>query len=276
MPRAIGMAAMTNPYARAGALTYRYGPTAYRAAGRIARFAYRRWRGRKRKKPHHPKNARKRIGKPVGTSTAKSKIIVNTGLASKNTRTQYIIDLSEVPKSDAIDNRVRNIINVRGFKFCMFVHNREDIPLTFNIAVISPKAQTGVDTVDFFRGQGAKQRGIDFATFNTSLEFKCLPINTDKYNILRHKRYTLGAAGGEVNPQDWKCDRRCTYMEFMWYTKLNRQWQYDSTTDNGPESGRVFLVYWADTWGTDGGAAPIVNAYAVMEKHLLYFKEPKM
>lgn len=277
-PRAMRMAAFSNPYARAGMYAYRYGPTAARAAGRIARWGVKRMmarRGRKRKKSYHPANAKKRIGKPVGTGNAKSTLIENTGLVGKNTRTLYSGELINIPKSDSINHRVRNIINVRGFKFCMQVHNLLDRPLNLNVAIISPKNANTIVTNEFFRDQGGAQRSTNFVDARTSLEFKCLPINTDMYNILRHKRYVLApSSSGEGDPMEWKCDRKCTYLSLEWYTKVKRQFQFDNVTDTEPDSNQVFLVYWADGWGTAGGTATVLNAFEMMERHIMYYKEP--
>lgn len=259
---------------------------AIRRAGRVARLAGVAYRNRgtlksgyKRArmaiKTRQAKRARfstRNVGEPVGTSTSKRFTSKDTTSVAKDSRTLYSEELTIIPHSsnNVIDNRQRNIVNLRGFKICMEFLNNIGQTQYFHVAIVSPKnSNSTVETTDFFRGTGSS-RAVDFGQALSSLDFHCRGINTDKYTVLMHKRYRI-----QGNSNSTYVDRSGrNYMNMMMYKKIKRQLRFEQTADNSPISGRIFLVYWSDLFATADGTAPTTGAYAVGERHIAYFKEP--
>lgn len=265
--------ALTNPYARAGYLTAKYGPTAARAAWRIGKWAVKRYRKRGRSGYRAAKRARfskTRIGERVGSANCKRSVQATSDYVTNNSRTLYTIELTQIPKGDNIDERETNIVNCRGFKINMFMANTSFVPLYVNVAVLSNKF-SGVAppaTVSFFRSSGIN-RGLDFSNLRTAMEFHSLPINTDAYSVLRHKRYRLTEKGGS----NFKSNRGASYKNIRMWIKLKRQLRFELPTDESPSNGRVYLVYWCDQVDANGASTPITNVLGVQERHVCYFKD---
>jgi hypothetical protein len=95
----------------------------------------------------------------------------------------------------------------------------------WNWAIISPKAECGsVASGGFFRAS-SESRSQDFGRQLTGSQFRCLPINTDKYVILKHKRFRIGGMSrgwGAGNTKNRSLSGS-NYMNFFTYVKLNRQ-----------------------------------------------------
>lgn len=264
----------TNPAFRAGV---RYSPAMRTAglkiAGWAARQAFKRRgrRGTKRFKNFKNKRmVRRRIGMRVGVGNSKRDADVTTFPVS--TRTLYDTPLLNLTKGTAIDNRERDLINFRGCKICLsFVNDVSTYSpngekLFWNMAIISPKdetTKTTFTTTKFFRGSGST-RYHAFDNNLTALEFRCLPINTDEFNVLKHKRMVLApysAVDGTNNKM----------IEFYW--SLNRQIRYEDGTAF-PEGKQVYLVQWFDTQNSAAASVPRLVG-DMQERVVKYFREPK-
>lgn len=222
------------------------------------------------------RTARKRIGEPVGTGGSKRIVVSQSDPNTNNTRTLVTHALLDIPQGTDIDERERRLANVRGFKICMEVKNLENEPLYFNIAVLNLKSGAGsssgqINNIDFFRASEGPSRARDFANDLNGMEFHCLPINTDRYNILRHKRYRLvpPVGGTTVSHSGF------SYMNVDWYIPLKRQIRWDAATATSPESGECWVVYWADKFSALAGSTPVTNAFSVTHRMVTYFREPK-
>lgn len=251
---------------------------AYRVASRarnyapFARMAFRAFRGRRKRRPSNrvrKRQVRQRIGERVGTSNAKNNL--SEVIANINTRTLYDEPLLNVTRGDAINERKRDVVNFRGIKFCMSLVNKAATAngqnMYFNYAIVSPKAddtKLALPLAEFFRGTGA-QRHQAFDNALSSLDFRCLPINTDKYNVHKHKRLQLGpysSAEGK-NTRTWE-----------FYMPLNRQIRYENGTTDVPAGKQMFLCYWCDYQDTNPGGVPVTNVADFQLRILKYFKEP--
>lgn len=264
-----GMAVPQYRYAR---MAVKYGPAAARAAGRIARFAYKRYRS-KRSGYRRSKKARfstTQVGNRVGTSNSKSRIQLNTDPDAKSSRTLNVVALTSITLGQGLSQRERGVANIRGFKICMAVRNQLLDPLYFNAAVVSPKNTTSITPANFFRGNGTAERGIDFDNARTALEFHCLNLNTDKFVILKHKRYRLRGTGNTA----FTDGTGKSYMNLDWYIKLKRQLRFEGASA-GPIADPVFLVYWMDNFRADANDPPVLGTASVSERHLVYFRETK-
>jgi len=245
---------------------YRYGRAAT-VIGRAARsyLGKRKYKGVRRSFKSNKRArmfARTNVGESLGATTCKTHSISNTDIVGKNTRTLYTSSLCEIPKGTDINERLRKHVNLRGFKVCFEVLNQNTDPLYLNVAVIHPKATTNggqVDTNNFFRDTSAN-RARDFDIGMTGLEFHCLPINTDDYVVLKHKRFRLGPM-----PTPSSSDPSITqnnsnnYMNIDWYIRLNRQVRWNNDEDDKPTDGDVYVVYWADKMFASASTLAVSN-----------------
>lgn len=267
----------TYPRARMAMYLAKYGakhiPTAIRAARRIQRV----WRGRKRRQNHkllaakRYKFSARNVGAPVGVSNAKRSTVVDD-TANFNSRSLDVKSLLQIAAGTSINTRERHIINVRGIKICCEIKNTTAAPFYVNLAILAPKGNaTGVVTTDFFRDSGPT-RARDFDTTLTSNELHCLPINADRYTVLRHKRFRLVPGNAATATQS---HQGYSYANYDVYIPIKRQIRYDTASSADPESGNIFVCHWGDRFDTAGGAASVANEYRVTMYAVTYFKEPK-
>ena len=230
---------------------------------------------------------RKLIGFRPGSGTCKRTLVYNDQL-SFNTRTLYSRDLTWIQHTDTagnfdvIDRRQRDQINIRGFAINMAIHNQEPAwPMYVNVAIISPRYENltnfgggqdnAIPTGEFFRGNGT-ERTINFQNGLTPLQFRCLNINTDTYVVLKHKRYMLAnrnTALANTNSGDAKAIKMVD-----WYVRLNRQIRFDNYTVPARQ-GRVFLVWWCDTFDATGGSAAQTALLDVQFHIVTHWREPR-
>lgn len=213
---------------------------------------------------------RRRVGEPVGKSTAKK--VSSNFEYDLSTRTLYDEPLLNLSKGTNIDDRLRDAVNFRGIKICMSLVNKTSTTngqhLYFNYAIVSPKADGDkaiVTTTEFFRGAGTA-RGADFTTTLNALEFRCLPINTDKWNVHKHRRLSLA-------PYSSNEGRNTRTME--WYHKIGRQIRYDDAGAQTPIGKQLFLVYWCDYQDNNSGTVVQTNVADLQMRFVKYFREPR-
>lgn len=275
-------------YARARRVRPRFKPSAAMvragALGRMARYGMRGYGAylgysaiRSLIKNYRKRGqTRRRIGERVGSGGGKTNVRNNIANVAHSTRTLYDVDLLNLPQGTGRSDRLRGAVNFRGCKICLsFVNtlsttNRAE--LYCNVAVISPKDQNGssstISLADFFRDQSGTERGQDFSIGLSSTEMHCLPINTDKYSLLHHKRFSLGGAQQTGGMKKNVCT-------FDFYAKLNRQIRYQSDASTVPEGNNVYLVYWFSIQDEPGSTAATANAVNVSMHITQYFREPK-
>lgn len=224
-----------------------------------------------RQKYHKSRFSRARIGERRGSGTSKRTTTDETAVTAQATRTLYVNNISDIAQGADLNNRERATAFVSGFKICMEVRNRTPSPLYFHYAVLSPKQGTTVDSTDFFRKKEGSTRSRNFDNNCSSIEFNCLPINTDKYNILCHKKKLLvaQASGGLTVSLTGK-----SYSMIDEWVGLKRQLRWNDATATDSYD-RIFLVHWADEMFVDSAVTPFANAYDLSKKVVCYFRDPR-
>ena len=193
---------------------------------------------------------KRKVGHGIGQSNTKSHTTTQANDGGINTRNLYKFDLLQIPKSNSNerrDERVRDVVNFRGWKICWQLRNDTQKPMIFHWAIIQPKrpGEFGLSqNDDFFRDNGSSTRAVDFSNGLTCLDFDCNAINTDTFNVIHHKKLRLGPKDGDnafvdTSSRNW--------MFFQKYIDLKRQIRYNSA--GNPESA-LYFVYWCDTWGS--------------------------
>lgn len=225
--------------------------------------------GRSQKKKRQKKSSVP-VGMPVGS--ANSKLAGSArAFTLQNNRSLESFGLLNLVKGSGIDDRERNMVNFRGVNVCMEIENTFNLiqgrPLYLNVAVLTPKAlaaPASIPVSDFFRNSGALNRSIDFSNSLSASEFHCLPINTDLYDVVKHKRHMIG-------PYTSTEGANCIAIKM--YIPVNRQIRYEDAGTT-PVGKNLFLCYWVDFLGNPGGATP-TTCGRISHDITKYFKEPK-
>lgn len=216
----------------------------------------------------------RQIGEAPGTGTAKKCATVDQNPTNRDSRTLYTEELTAIPQGDDIDQRERMLANVRGFQVHAEIRNNSPVPLYVNVAILCTKAGTSsatIDASDFFRAAIGQNRARDFSTILNSNEMHNLAINSDRYVILRHKRYRLA----EDNSTSYNTQKSNSYMNLKWYVPFKRQLRWDSGLGVQPENGEVFLVYWFDLFGSTTGTGASPAAATSAWRVVTTFRDPK-
>lgn len=262
-------------YAARAAARYVYNnPHLARKAARTIRRAWNRSKviRRKRSQRGHPQLTR--VGETPGTQSAKRHIAVETDATDFNSRTYYAFNLTDIPQNTTnndISARDRQVCYVSGFHICMEVRNQfSGIPCYLNVALVVPKASTTVNANDFFRGSGT-DRSVNFDTSLSSIEFHCLPLNTDKFLVLKHNRYKLApptSAGVETGMLS-------QFLNVDFYVPFKRQLRWRDNNSALADNGNAYVLFWCDGFLLPGGTAAATAAIKVSKRFITYFRETK-
>lgn len=250
---------------------------------RPARPLYRKYSPRRRlsvKRKRSAYGARKRarvIGYPKGASTAQNNQLArDLGAIPLESKRIYSIELTRIGRSSQGETDRRSLaMYISGFKICMCLRNERSDVSYFNWAIVtykndildSEKFNPGVSNdgvvgqtvVGFFRDQGtaANSRATGMDDLKTGMELHCLPINTDLYKILRHKRYKLGSnQTGKPGGANNNGSTGSNMIMINRWIPLKRQVRYsaaDALTCQQP----IFLIMWCSTHLEAGGTVPI-------------------
>lgn len=217
--------------------------------------------------------SRQSLGKEPGISDSKR----NTGVANDtrnlDTRTLYSYDGISLTSgtSGGAASRLRNTIFVSGFKICAMIKNNNPAPLCVNMAVVYSRQSNIVSTSDFFRGLDDSSRGTNFSDALTANERHTLPINTDQYRVLYHKRFYLSSANDAAIYEDYTSKNFRIVKKWI---PINRNIMFESLTDAVPKQ-RVFVVWWTDRFMEPAGTVPVADAWDLQQRIVTYFREPQ-
>lgn len=225
--------------------------------------------------------ARRQVGLRVGTSNCKSDELqpVGENNSSKNlNRVQRLLALTQSSDIDNRSTRLQQSVDFRGVKICFRVQLNNVVAkpgqkFAFNWAIISPKQLspviTSLPTEEFFRGNGEQSRAQDFTGTLTGLDLHCLPINSDKYIIHRHKRMIMGP----YESTEGKAEKYFeTYMPVKRKIVYNQVGTAEQQTF--PEGKDMWMVWWG-AYLDEGNGSGQTNAYTTQFKVVKYFREPK-
>lgn len=212
------------------------------------------------------------IGFPMGLGTAKRHVKIDTRTDTP-TRILQVLEVSDIPKQSTLDEHDRrdsDIIRLLGVQVIFrIVNSLADVPLTVNYAMIAPRARDNniVVNADFFRDNGTG-RGRNFDTTLSNLDMSTLPINTDLYTILYHKR-TMIMQGSNTPTGRFHTKDKDSWHEYQGYTRIQRQIRYEDNVSLTP----IFFAWWIDGYFNPPSAVSVANAATVTIKTVTHFKE---
>ena len=93
--------------------------------------------------------------------------------------------------------RLRNALDVKGWKITLGLYNENDWPLFFHYAIISPIDDSTEENMylDFFRDYDVNT-DLNFSVGISGAAMNNLPINPDKYAVLLHKKIFIPRSPG--------------------------------------------------------------------------------
>lgn len=190
---------------------------------------------------------RQQIGERVGKANNK-RINVFTYADVVNPTELNTHNITGIAKGTGSNDRLRDLINLRGFKFQMFLNSKVDYPTTWHIAVVAPKGDwdlTNATTAgnEFLRDYRTNDRATDVAVATSGLAINHFPINEDRFTVFKHKRVRLGPDNKELGymtgvRQNW------AHLDFYWPVK--RQLRYNTELGGNCETP-VYLCMWVET-----------------------------
>lgn len=234
-----------------------YGKYAMRNAGRFARKAY-----------SYIKRQRDQVGERIGKDRTRSTNSAEN-FNSIDSRTLYSVPLiTNITEGTGNSQRMRDLINLRGFKIRMEINNDLSGPIVFSIALVHPKATYDLTTLDWFRDNGG-DRATNFNDNLTSLDFATRQINTDRYAVFMHKKYRLSADGDTSLPNT----DRTRILDF--YVPIKKQIRFDEVDVGELPVHQCYLVYWCDRLNAGSLTPPQQDAMTVNYRFITYFRNTK-
>jgi hypothetical protein len=167
--------------------------------------------------------------------------------------------LTNIAQGEGIDQRDRRTIELMGVKLCMELTALSNNPLY--VAVVHLKNTDAGLNSDFFRGASGS-RGTDFDISLNSNEFHCLPLNTDKFVVLSHKRHRLKGGVPKFPGPDIKTISLAgyNYANTANYMPIKRNIKYTGGgTNTVTADSNIKLIWWCDTFGAPGNTQPQNN-----------------
>lgn len=191
------------------------------------------------------------IGKARRRRTARKTEVFKTA-GQNDTRTLYSASLTDIARGTDIDKRNEDDIQIAGYRIKGEIGNINAGALYVNVALVSHRDSGNTLTHEFFRHDGTV-RSVDFGTALSAIEIAGNPLNTDKFAVLKHRRYRLN---GNPVTAGYSEGSGKSYMDIDWYQPINRNIQYDtSASTNVDASSNIYLLYWMDLWGATAGAS---------------------
>lgn len=208
---------------------------------------------------------RKQLGAIKKGSDAQRNAIDSTDNAFLSTDTLYATNCISIAHGDASASRDRNEVFISGIEVQLQYKNMIDSPIQVNVAVVSPTDTPDVAVTGFFRGSG-NERGKDF---NTAIPFDkhMLPINTDKYHVLMHKRFLLAAIDPATN--SFPDPVRPSYRTLARFIPIKRRFTFTTDSSATPAEPSVYLCTWFTIFGDTSGT-PLASVTQTRRIRLLY------
>jgi len=260
---------MAPPMVRGAQLAYNYGPSAYRAASKIA-SAFRGYRTRRRGRGGE-------VGMRAGVGTAKRNQVNSDGSVAFNQNQLYTVDIIPINRQDAtsvaaLNRRDRDMVHMVGVKICINFRCRSTAAQYCNFAVLAARHRGAIDGTDWFRDNGAQLRSVNFSDTNlNSLERHCNPINSDDFIVLAHKRWEM------FDRPDWaNAGKPGSYAQrrtIRIWVPINRQIRYEGDGDNSEQA--IHMAWWFGGQGLNQVDSQNQTDVGDVEYHAIsYFKEP--
>lgn len=216
------------------------------------------------------KFGRSNIGQRPGEGTTKTRVVNLLENVNRGTDILYPVDMCDIPLGQALDERERYMVNLRGFKIQMYFRQIIGFPTVCNFAIVAGRSKNIISSTDFFRDYGGTR---DTAVGSGSGCVKALrDINTDEYVVLKHSRFVLAEPGATST---WKTDARNSCWKLKeFYLPLKRQLRYADSAGTSCNE-KVFFVYWFTNLEDTTAATSVPDYCQITHRMIAYYYEPK-
>lgn len=264
--------AMRNRYARAGMTAYRVGAYAYKNRKRLRSFS--------RTASRVYKRARRAAPSVKQHSKVKGDIVTTLSEANQSAY-QYVLQFPSInPSNQAYAQRNGPSLFVSGIKLCWDFQNlRDDQAQHVHFAILQYKGfQTSTTSwnEDFFTDNyspGQRFSGFPPPSADYNMRLDCDGINSTKFNILTHKKFTLDPNDGvntlfstaKLSNGRWKKRLR------MWIP-LKKRIMFENPSSTVPTKPWIVVVWNQNADMRD--ARQVINSPCLTAKGLtkVYFK----
>ncbi len=236
-----------------------------------ARIVRRVTRSRSRRRPTGA--SRRMAPEPRGTTRQSGSMDIN---ATEDQMNELIVDEVTMPSEGiGLQDRLTSAIRIKGFKICERFINVHNYPVICHYAIIQVKdtnASTSVDIKEqFFRDTtSTSARSLDFISPSVQYDFRydCFSMNPDRFWILTHKRFLLGAHTDAVGTEEFGLGQSRWVKSWSKYYKINKKFAFNST---GAAPWRnIFRVVWYVP--VEPSKFSAVNKVTRLKGHVLYYK----
>lgn len=213
--------------------------------------------------------------------------VTSTNTLSLATRTLYWARINDIYKATSIstlygfaaNNRLSNVIDLRGWKVRMDMLNLNSGALWFNWAIVmpvdgqNPAPNYGPPTQDFFRDYTAS-RDVSFSTALTGSVFSSYDINTDKYKVLTRKRFFIPRNDNlDDGLYNIGARKETNYVHKEFYVPFKRPILFDDDEGDLWPTKHIFAVYWTDFPIATAGTASAPNVQYLVHDIVAYFRD---
>lgn len=170
-----------------------------------------------------------------------------TGIDNKLLFSVPVIEVEKnVAADESIHKRSRDIILHKGSKICFDVKSRLKVPAYLNCAIVIPKSANTVNATNILRGNSA-EREVAIDNTRSYLDLRCMPINTDLYTVVKHKRMTILPDSDKSTTVSEGRD----YRMIEEYIKTNRKIYFNGSASTPLQN--MFMVWWCDYYNSPTG-----------------------
>ena len=167
--------------------------------------------------------------------------------------------------------RLRNTLDVKGWKITLGLYNENDWPLMFHYAIICPLENEDENlAIDFFRDHDVNS-DLNFSTGLTGAAMNNLPINRDKHAVLLHKKNFIPRSPGSGT---WASGawQNVNYRRMEFYVPFNRLVTYKDATDALPFK-KIYAVYWTSDPTVPSGSPEVEGGLRFAHDVICYYKD---
>lgn len=198
------------------------------------------------------------------------------------TKTLYADLMTNIPQTTINDVVLRQgmAVKIKGFKLRLECKHKGRFPMFVNLAVIAPKEAQGglIPTNDFFLNDGTdpNKRSMDFRPAMEASAQHWAKINTGKYTVLLHKRWTIHSSSQTL--YDPNGDRHwgggpSDMLRYSRYLKIDRNILYNGINGTDCENPVFYAIWFGEALPPRDTTTPVdTGSWSLYIQ--TYFQEP--
>lgn len=216
-------------------------------------------------------NRRKQLS-PRSIRAPAKRAVSDFPIGARSSNQLTVKDLTQIAQGDEVNDRLRQIIFVKGIKLNFFWSNSLQVPQFVNWAILQERYSTApVSTVnvnlDFYRGSQT-QRAVNFDNVSTAAHKHTYQINTDKYIIHGQGRFQAAS----IENLAYENGNNSSYRNIEQYIPINTRVNYESTSA-ASGTNPIFFVTWCTPFNNTSAAVQLSTCQSSLHT-VVYYMEP--